>query len=210
MAEFIERPVTEISIKRRKLVFGVGINDADYMTKQRIPGGKRLLCPYYRRWHTMLVRCYSEKFHQRSPTYKGCSVSEDWKNFMSFRKWMKSQDWQGMALDKDILIPNNKIYSAETCLFVPVSINNLINRPSNNKTGFPVGVGFHKHTGRIRAYCRVDGRHHQIGEFNDVESAWAAYRKFKYDVICMKADEYPKLKEVLLIHADRYLNGEIL
>ena len=73
-------------MKAKKLVYGVGINDADYaVQKCEIVGyvnGKRKrrlvwICPYYLAWCSMLKRCQSAKYQEKKPTYKGCSVSEE-------------------------------------------------------------------------------------------------------------------------------------
>lgn len=63
--------------KTKRLVYGVGINDAGYVTQkfQRLldANGKKLTkriwtCPYYLKWAQILERCYSEKKHKTSPT----------------------------------------------------------------------------------------------------------------------------------------------
>jgi len=41
---------------------------------------------------------------------------------------MERQDWEGKHLDKDILIPGNKIYSPDRCIFVSSLINLLIDK----------------------------------------------------------------------------------
>lgn len=110
-------------MKQKKLIYGVGINDAGYAVMKREEAGyvdgkrKRKLvwaCPYFRAWSSMLSRCYSTKWHERYPTYKGCTVSKEWHTFSNFRAWMVTQDWEGKSLDKDLLIEGNKIYSADT------------------------------------------------------------------------------------------------
>jgi len=47
MKEFIEVPASRASLAQRKPAYGIGINDADYMTEQNI-NGKKVRCPYYR------------------------------------------------------------------------------------------------------------------------------------------------------------------
>src|SRR5690554_513591 len=106
-------------MKNRKLVHGVGVNDADYVIQKWEEFGyvdgkrKRKLvwrCPYYGVWVRMLERCYSAKTQDRRPTYKGCSVSEEWLTFSTFKDWMKTQKWEGLQLDKDLLFEGNKVY----------------------------------------------------------------------------------------------------
>ena len=110
-------------MKIGKLVYGVGINDAEYVVVKREEvgnvDGKRKRktvwrCPFYKTWSSMLRRCYSTKYQERCPTYMGCSVSEEWHTFSVFRNWMESQDWQDTQLDKDLLVEGNKVYSPET------------------------------------------------------------------------------------------------
>lgn len=78
-------------------------------------------------WCTMINRVYNKKGLLKHKTYIGCAVDERWRNFQVFAQWFEQnykseymQDWQ---LDKDILVRGNKIYSPETCCFVPREIN---------------------------------------------------------------------------------------
>ena len=112
-------------MKVERLVYGVGINDADYVVQKfetigYVSGKKKQKrvwrCPYYRVWTHMLERCYDVKRQERQPTYKDCSVSTEWLTFSVFKSWMEKQDFEGKQLDKDLLIEGNKIYSAETCV----------------------------------------------------------------------------------------------
>lgn len=77
-------------------------------------------------WYNMLSRSYSEKYHKTHPTYKDVKVCEEWHNFQNFAKWYE-ENWKpymdGWHLDKDILFKGNKIYSPETCCFVPHEVN---------------------------------------------------------------------------------------
>ena len=61
-------PVNPMSLSKRGLVHGVGVNDADYRVKPKIDG-KLVCCPAYHSWKLMLLRTYCAKYHARQPTY---------------------------------------------------------------------------------------------------------------------------------------------
>ena len=132
--------------KLKGLVCGVGINGANYvLCKYETVNGKRKLvwrCPYYKRWHCMLERCYSEKYQEKYPTYKGCTVCDEWLTFSNFKKWMELQAWEGRTLDKDFLIEGNKIYSPTTCVFLPQKLNKFINTRAKVRGQYPLGVRY--------------------------------------------------------------------
>ena len=133
----------------RRLVNGVGVNDADYVVEKLETTGyvngkqkQKLVwyCPHYRAWRGMLSRCYSAKYQEKQPTYIGCSVSEEWLTFSNFKAWMEKQKWEGMHLDKDLLIEGNKIYSADTCVFVSPLVNTFINDQMAKRGEWLIGV----------------------------------------------------------------------
>lgn len=103
----------------------------------------------------MLKRCYSESFHLRYPTYKGCETTAEWLTSSNFREWMLAQDWEGMQLDKDLLRPGNKLYSPETCRFIPGWLNNLFTDRGRGRGDFPLGVS--KHQNGFQMAIRIDG-----------------------------------------------------
>lgn len=117
-----------------KSVHGVGYLGVD---KNGIPtkaseNGKNTRA--YEVWHNMLTRCYSEVELKRNPTYNKCSVCDRWLNYSLFLEdlplidnydlWLNNEH-QGITLDKDIKQPNteNKVYSLETCIFIPRHIS---------------------------------------------------------------------------------------
>lgn len=71
----------------KKLVCGVGNNDADQAVNLRI-NGKRGMCPAYQAQTDMLNRAYSSKVHERQPTYVDTNVCEAWKSFMNFTAYL--------------------------------------------------------------------------------------------------------------------------
>ena len=149
-------------MRPRKPVYGVGVNDADYVVAKfeflgRVDGKQKQTavwrCPYYQAWVNMLTRCYSTEYKERNPTYIGCSVVEGWLTFSNFRAWMVTQEWEGLQLDKDLLIEGNKIYSAETCVFVTPMVNTFTNDRGSVRGEWLVGVYWHKASKRFRAQC---------------------------------------------------------
>lgn len=106
-----------------KKIYGIGINDAPYVTAPKV-GGKQVVCNYYATWKSMFVRSYSENYKAKQVTYEGCEVDQSWHLFSRFREWMERQEWQGMALDKDLLVAGNKTYGPDVCCFVPQFVNN--------------------------------------------------------------------------------------
>lgn len=94
---------------------------------------------YYNVWSHVIRRCYDNKFILKYPTYKDVTVCEEWHNFQNFAAWYEENYKEGFHLDKDILCKDCKIYSPETCAFVPVEINNFI-KGSHKDNGLPKGV----------------------------------------------------------------------
>ena len=123
----------------RRLVYGVGINDSNYVTQQSV-SGRKVICPFFQRWKNMLERCYSKKYLDKHPSYNGCTVCEEWKRFSIFKVWMEKQDWEGKDLDKDTMFIGNKVYSPETCVFIPRRINTILGSRSKLRGDYPLGV----------------------------------------------------------------------
>lgn len=63
-----------LNLKRRTLIYGVGINDSEYKTQ----GVGVQTCPFYVKWKDMLRRCYSEEMLNKRPTYRGTIVCSEW------------------------------------------------------------------------------------------------------------------------------------
>lgn len=164
----------------KKPVFGIGINDADYVIT-RIVGGKQIHCSFYQRWHSMIERCYSAKRHSKQPTYAGCKVVDGWHSFMAFKSWMELQDWKGKQLDKD-LIGDSKLYSPENCVFVSHALNSLFCDSRAIRGDCPIGVDFDKQRGKYRASINASGKHKHLGYFTSADDAHSAWLKAKIEI----------------------------
>ena len=105
----------------------------------------------YKTWCHMLERCYDVNYAERQSTYKDVTCCEEWLLYENFYEWLHSQanfeQWlngKNWALDKDILIKGNKIYSPETCCLVPQEINNLFTKNNVARGNLPIGVSYSK------------------------------------------------------------------
>ena len=136
----------------------------------------------YRRWFGMLARCYDEYTQRVQPTYKDCTISETFKSFAMFDKWANScvgSEKNKWALDKDILVKGNKVYSEDTCCFVPNEINLLFVKSNKTRGDFPIGVSFCKYHNRFVANIRKNGTRKYLGYSNNAETAFYYYKEAK-------------------------------
>lgn len=103
-----------IKDKLKPTVYGVGFVGVG----RHAPSINKKNTKPYCTWVNMFERCYSPKYHERRPNYKGCEVAQDWHNFQNFANWFECNYVDGFQLDKDKLVAGNKIYSAENCVFL--------------------------------------------------------------------------------------------
>jgi len=198
-------PASKISLAKRKVVHDVAINDAKYPTKIMIEG-KLAVCPAYRAWKNMLERAYSAKFHAKYQTYIGIAICDEWRNFCAFRTWWIDRHVDGWQLDKDVL-SGSRIYSLETCLFVPQWLNSFTTDSGAARGEWPIGVCFNKQSGRFMARCRhpFNNESDYLGLFNTPEEAHLAWRARKLELaleLKPKMDEidlriYPRVIEII-------------
>ena len=203
--------------KNKKLVYGVGNNDADYVTQKvetigfingKIKQKRVWYCPYYRAWTSMLERCYSVKFQERNPTYQGCTVTVEWLTFGNFRTWMEKQDWEGNQLDKDLLIEDNKLYSPETCVFVTQTVNSFTTDSGAVRGKWLIGVYWDKRANKFKSQCSnpFSGKREHLGYFNCEQQAHEAWLKRKLELArelaAIQTDE--RVAKALV---DRYSHG---
>ena len=158
--------------------------------KSRDENGKQTKC--HKTWISMLMRCYSSKYQEKHPTYKGCTVCKEWWNFQVFAEWYYSHfyeiEGQIMNLDKDILKKGNKIYSPETCIFVPQFINKLFIKSDKARGNCPIGVS--KHGNKFEAQLRKGNERIHLGACNTVEEAFQVYKHAKEQYIKEMAEKY--------------------
>ena len=168
------------------LVCGIGINDRSCPAKIEGKNTKE-----YALWHSMLKRCYSKPYLEKQPTYMGCSVSDNFKYYHLFHAWCQTQigfGKDGYQLDKDLLIKGNKLYSEDTCVFIPSVLNLLLTKAAAGRGLLPIGVS--KNGKGFRATCAIYGKAKSLGTFQTVEEAFQAYKNFKEEHIKTQAELY--------------------
>ena len=177
---------------KERLVYGLGMNDSK--CANTIPKGNTR---GYTIWQQMLFRC-TEQGQAKNQSYTGCTVSDNFKSYTFFYEWCNKQvgfgnkddNGKSWCLDKDILVKGNKLYSEDTCVFVPQRINTLLINSGAIRGEFPVGVTLDKRGTKYTARCcGADGRK-VLGYFNTAEEAFHAYKVFKENLIKQVANEY--------------------
>lgn len=191
----------------RKLAYGVGVND----WHTSISNGSSKHIPEYKMWLRVLERSLSEKWKIDHPTYVGVSVDPAWYSMTKFIEDVSTFVGYDQAindswhLDKDLLIKGNKVYSKDTCCFIPIEINSLMVMHRSSRGVYPSGVHFRKrHT--KRPYCATilrGGVGKTLGYFATVEEAFLAYKKAKEDYIKEVANKWkdridPRAYEALM------------
>lgn len=158
-----------------RLIYGVGVRDLPYQIAGQDGSPQRDPC--YAKWSDMLMRCYSTKYKSKYPRYHNCRVEPEWHTFSVFRGWMVSKDWEGMALDKDLIRPGCKIYGPQTCAFIPEWLNAFLAIFTPRQSLLPMGVS--REGPRYRS--RYDSQNGQIrlGVFDSPADAHLAYLKYR-------------------------------
>jgi len=198
-------------------VHSAGINDVNYRIqitetlldkngklRQKVTG----ICPYYDDWRGMVQRCFDHKLQQRNPTYKGCTMCEEWKYFSNFIKWVDSQpnkNWQDCQLDKDLLIKGNKHYSPETTLYLPHNVNVFLIDSAKSRGELMIGVcvekSNRKNPFRAQCACRLvsGNKRGYLGLFPTELEAHKAWQAKKHEYACRFADlqDDPRVAQAL-------------
>ena len=195
----------KIKCPYERRIYGVGyLGEGKYKVSEN---GKNTRV--YRTWKSMLQRCYDEKFHERQPTYIGCKVCEEWLNYQNFAEWYYNNYYtvknEVMCLDKDILVKHNKIYSPETCVFVPNTINLLFIKRQNDRGNSVIGTT--PKNSKYQANCNMinpktgKSKKEYLGVYGTQEKGFEVYKYYKEKNIKVVADYYKEQIPVKLYNA---------
>lgn len=160
----------EVKNPYKRIVSGVGFFGV---------GGYKSKDKAYSHWSHMLRRCYSDDYGH---TYDNSAVEEIWHDYQNFAKWFY-QNWQGnndVALDKDILVKGNKIYSPQTCTLVPENLNNFTCKAGAIRGDLPIGVRKREHE-RYTKYQAIMYRYNKLCHLGKYSSVLSAFKKYKHE-----------------------------
>lgn len=154
----------------------------------------RKLKKEYKIWYSMLERCYDPKYQEKHPSYKGCKVEDYLLNFQHMGEWIEENYYEvsgeQMCLDKDILCKGNKVYSRDTCIFVPKRINSLFTKCDKSRGKNPIGV-IELLSGNYQAYCNNgNGKSVCLGTYKTKKEAFQVYKQYKEKLIKEVIDLY--------------------
>ena len=145
-------------------------------------------------WTHMLQRCYSDSYKKKYPTYEGCEVSENFKSYEYFYEWCHKQIGftdEGWHLDKDLLIKGNKVYSENTCVFMPAEINSLLVKSDKKRGKHLIGVYWCKKGKAFKAQVSKNkGKSEHLGSFKTEIEAFNAYKTAKESFVKEQAEKW--------------------
>ncbi len=174
-------------------VLNVGMIGSKYKTSKNGKHTKE-----YTAWCSMLTRCYSDDFKKQRETYENVICCKEWLLFENFYEWLHSQEnfdkWYNgkkWALDKDILIKNNKIYSPSTCCLVPDRINSIFLKSDKRRGDLPIGVSCYDWDGHTYYILSISRKihNHPSKYFKSPEDAFCYYKNLKENIIKQVAQE---------------------
>lgn len=171
----------------KKSVYGIGfIGSGIHKTTIKNKATKA-----YVTWKNMMYRCYNPKRLETFPSYEDCIVCDDWHNFQIFAEWYSENYVEGFHLDKDLLFKKNNLYSKETCVFIPQEINKLLTKTNLKRGEYPIGVYYYKKENKFKAQLCLGLKVRKfLGHFNNVNEAFAEYKKHKEFFVKQTAEKY--------------------
>ena len=170
-------------------VYGVGVLGVKYPTK--ING---VMTKEYDLWKSMLQRCYSDTYKKKYLAYEGCECSENFKYYEYFYEWCHKQigfSNQGWQLDKDLLVKGNKVYSEDSCVFLPREINLLLTKRGASRGEYSIGVCWDKASKVFKAkVSKGKGKREYLGYFTTEIEAFNAYKTTKESFVKEQAEKW--------------------
>lgn len=148
----------------------------------------------YDRWFKILERCFSEKFLEKNPAYRGCDIDPYWFNFQNFATWYDwyTTNWPSeydcrAMVDKDILVKGNKTYGPDKCCIVPETLNVIAKGHKAETNPYP---GVKPRHGKYSVCTSFYGKNTYLGTRDTLEEAIHLYNTEKTKYVRELADSY--------------------
>lgn len=163
-----------------KTIFGIGfLGDGKHGSWKN----QRNSRDTYLVWVAMLQRCYVDLKGKQKPYYGIATVCEEWLNFQNFAEWYENHYYdisnERLHIDKDIKIKNNKIYSPDTCILIPQSINEVFrdNKRKSMDNDLPMTIR------RCKSGYKVSFRNENLGIYESVDECINKYNDKRVNYI---------------------------
>ena len=170
-------------------VHGVGVTGTKYPSMINGVQTKE-----YTLWCNMLKRCYSYALKKKYQTYEGCEASENFKYYEYFYEWCHKQIGfgnQGWQLDKDLLVKGNKVYSEDSCVFIPQEINTVLVKHTPSRGKHPIGVSWYSKSKTFIAQVNKNkGNREYLGYYKTEIEAFNAYKVVKEAFVKEQANKW--------------------
>ena len=166
-------------------VCGVGyIGEGEYNSKSNKKA--------YNSWRLMLERVYNPRSKANKKNYADVTICDEWLNFQNYCSWHLDNYIQDYQCDKDLKVLGSRVYSPETCSYIPQELNKLLTFREASKEGLPVGVKISKGIKRdtFLAEMKYYGKTEKIGRYDNLKDAYQAYIDSKLVHVKCLAEEY--------------------
>lgn len=177
--------------------FGVGRFKACHGSKSS--GAKST--PEYAAWVNMLSRCYYEKginVIKGYSTYTDVTVDKSWFNFQVFAEWYTKESNRihridstlKLNLDKDIISPELRVYSENTCCLIPSDLNTAIIVKQNVKNNKMPSNFVKRSNGKYHVTFTAMNDSVKLADFNTELECVTAFITAKEQYIKFLANKY--------------------
>lgn len=144
------------------------------------------------RWESINKRCQVGGDQQtKYPRYEG--TTNLFPNFNDFVEWSQGevgyalreqlgkQSW-AYCIEKDILGNGSKIYSPDTCLYVPNAVNIFLTARNASRGDYPIGAAWKEKNKKFQAQVRDRTTSRYLGLHSDPMEAHRAWQLGKIDI----------------------------
>lgn len=168
------------------------------------------------RWQSIDKRCQVGGDQQtKYPRYEG--TTNLFPDFQEFVEWSKGevgydlrepvgkQSW-AYCIEKDILGNGSKVYSPETCLYVPNAVNIFLTARNASRGAYPIGAAWKEKNKKFQAQVRDRNTSRYLGLHSDPMDAHRAWQLGKIDIGRNFALEFQGWHDKLFVGMNAWLD----